>query len=156
MYVTKAASPEPQNASASITSTYIESVTLGADSALSIVTVAETHIEIHAPRVAYEKDVRSIDELLAHLSAKGLGIDNEELATTALTAIGYYRLIPYMRNFQDDGNKRFQPGATISHVLDLYEFDRRLRLFFADALERLEVGVRVATEQPFGLGTCAC
>ena len=39
----------------------------------------------------------------------------------------------------DDHNHKFTPGITFDHVLDLYVFDRELRLLVFDAIERIEV-----------------
>lgn len=37
----------------------------------------------------------------------------------------------------------FQPGTELRHAFDLYVWDKRLRLAFLDAIERIEVGLRV-------------
>lgn len=37
----------------------------------------------------------------------------------------------------------FRPGATFAQALDLYVFEKRLRLLFLDATERIEVALRV-------------
>jgi abortive infection bacteriophage resistance protein len=37
----------------------------------------------------------------------------------------------------------FRPGTTFKQVMDLYVFDKRLRLLFLDAIERVEVALRV-------------
>ena len=53
----------------------------------------------------------------------------------------------YMRPFQDRdaaGIRRFRSGTTFQDVLDLYEFDRKLRLLAMDAAERIEVALRAA------------
>ncbi len=38
----------------------------------------------------------------------------------------------------------FKPGINFRHVLDLYSFDRQLRLLTLDALERIEIALRTA------------
>ena len=42
----------------------------------------------------------------------------------------------------DHGSHRFQPGTSFDQVLDLYIFDRELRLLVMDAIERIEISVR--------------
>nr|WP_274519790.1 Abi family protein [Halorhodospira halophila] len=58
--------------------------------------------------------------------------------------ISYYRLSAYMRPFYQPGltEHRFLSGTTFDDVLDLYVFDRELRLLLLDAVERLEVALR--------------
>ncbi len=51
-----------------------------------------------------------------------------------------------MLSFQHGGRgadrHTFNPGTKIEHVVDLYVFDRKLRLLVLDALERIEISVR--------------
>ncbi|UGT48860.1 Abi family protein [Nocardia asteroides] len=71
-------------------------------------------------------------------------------------AIGYYRLSGYWYIFRehaaDYGPIRehdalrgdfFVDGTTFDQVVDLYEFDRRLRLIVLDGIERVEVALRM-------------
>ncbi|WP_285034976.1 Abi family protein [Plantibacter sp. ME-Dv--P-095] len=62
-----------------------------------------------------------------------------------LRHIGYFRLSPYTIPFQSPGTDHlFRDGTSFDDVLDLYVFDRALRLLVMDALERVEVAVRAA------------
>ncbi len=57
------------------------------------------------------------------------------LTTTDFSAYWYiYRI--------NNNGKDIQPGITIDHILDLYEFDRNLRLLVLDAIERIEIALR--------------
>lgn len=74
-------------------------------------------------------------------------IDNAERATWALGSISYYRLRAYWLYYEADpesGSHVLQAGITLESVLNLYEFDRHLRLLLMDALERVEVAARGA------------
>jgi hypothetical protein len=72
-------------------------------------------------------------------------IDDPERAARYLKHIGYFRLSPYTIPFQVDGHEhRFRTDVAFDDVLDLYVFDRVLRLLIIDALERVEVAVRAA------------
>jgi hypothetical protein len=75
-------------------------------------------------------------------------IPEPEKARHYLRFIGYYRLSGYWFLFQHrDGSDRhdhFRPGVAFDDVLNLYIFDRKLRLVVMDALERLEVAARTA------------
>ena len=58
-----------------------------------------------------------------------------------MMSIGYYRLSAYFSPFQEPKGQ-FIKGASFDDILDLYIFDRKLRLHVLDALERIEVAVR--------------
>lgn len=96
------------------------------------------------PTLKYTKPARSCADLLAHLKARGLHVASDQEATEALERISYYRLLIYCRALQDKDTKCFMAGTTFNDVLDLYNFDRRLRLLCLDAIERIEVALRAA------------
>lgn len=78
---------------------------------------------------------------------RGLVINDRTAALKALSAISYYRLSAYWYPFRiiDAYGKRssqLQVATTFQQVIELYEFDRKLRLLVLDALERMEVAVR--------------
>ncbi|MEL4358927.1 MULTISPECIES: Abi family protein [unclassified Luteococcus] len=75
---------------------------------------------------------------------RGLLIPDVERAERYVRSIGYYRLSPYMIPFRRAGSDDFRSGVAFDDVLDLYVFDRKLRLLVLDALERVEVAVRSA------------
>ncbi len=84
------------------------------------------------------------------LRARNLAINDEASALAALQRIGYYRLVGYWFPLRrPDPNNRgarlddFQDGATFELAASLYDFDRALRLVVLDAIERIEVAVRV-------------
>ena len=95
------------------------------------------------PKITYEKEALTPVELLSHLSYKGLVIDNPPAAIRALETIGYYRLNIYCRSRQY-GNKMFIPWVTFSDILNLYHFDKKLRILCLDAIERIEVALRAS------------
>ncbi|WP_028048815.1 Abi family protein [Cellulomonas sp. URHD0024] len=105
-----------------------------------------------APRAArprgtltYDKPPLSLDALVGRLSERGLEIPDSERARRYLRHIGYYRLSPYTIPFQQGGPDHvFRDGTSFDDVLDLYVFDRGLRLLVMDALERVEVAMRAA------------
>lgn len=76
------------------------------------------------------------------LKSRGLAITDQEKAIRWLRRIGYYRLTGYLYPFREaDG--AFLEGTSIEHALSLYVFDKKLRLSVLDAIERIEVAVRV-------------
>lgn len=95
----------------------------------------------------YTKPALPSAALLQHLVSRGLTLDDRVQAQEILERIDYYRLLGYMRSFQEqdpDGVRKFRPGTTLDDVVALYEFDRQLRLLAMDASERIEVALRAA------------
>lgn len=102
----------------------------------------ETH-----PRGAmhYDKPPMTLDALVERLSGRNLSVPDHDRAARYLRHIGYYRLSPYTIPFQQEGKDHLlHEGTAFDDVLDLYVFDRTLRLLVMDALERVEVAVRAA------------
>jgi len=61
--------------------------------------------------------------------------------------INYYRLSAYWYPFRkkDEGGQilsQFRDNVKFDEIIELYEFDRHLRLLLIDAIERIEVAVR--------------
>lgn len=92
----------------------------------------------------YKKPPLPLAGQLQKLKSRGLQIEDEGEALHYLLNIGYYRLSAYMLPFQESNqpDKPFKAGASFQKVLDLYRFDRELRLHSMDAIERIEVAVR--------------
>ncbi|MBZ4336586.1 Abi family protein [Corallococcus sp. AS-1-12] len=70
-------------------------------------------------------------------------------ALAALGRISYYRLSAYWYPFKK-GDTIFEAGTTFDQALELYEFDRRLRLVVLDAIERVEILARTLITYTFG------
>ncbi len=91
----------------------------------------------------FEKPATSISDQISLLQQRGLVINDFTLAEHYLTHVGYYRLAGYWQFLQSDRlNHIFIPGTTLNNVIDLYNFDRELRLILSDAIERIEVSLR--------------
>jgi len=57
--------------------------------------------------------------------------------------VGYYRLAGYWWPLQSDKvNHRFKANSTFENVIQLYNFDRELRILLFDAIERIEIAMR--------------
>lgn len=90
----------------------------------------------------YNKPFLTPTQQIEVLISRGLLITNKEKAIRWLRRIGYYRLTGYLYPFrQQDGS--FLEGTSIEHALSLYVFDKKLRLLILDAIERIEIAVRV-------------
>jgi abortive infection bacteriophage resistance protein len=123
--------------------------------------------------VSYPKPWTSTADQLTTLKARGLQVSDETKALEYLGRIGYYRLSGYWFAFRQlsDGicsrwspavgkkNKSkpgllaletFKPGATFQNAVDLYVFDKQLRMLAMDALERVEIALRVDISHTLG------
>ncbi|MEI6067994.1 MAG: Abi family protein [Methylococcaceae bacterium] len=103
------------------------------------------------PKQPYTKPALTIDQQIAQLRNRGMIISDTPLAEHYLSQINYYRLTAYWLPFESDHTTHtFQHGTRFEQVLDLYIFDRELRLLVLDAIERIEVAIR--TQLAFQLG----
>lgn len=100
----------------------------------------------------YAKPWTSYADQLRILQQRGMQVFDAAKALEYLGCIGYYRLSGYwhdMRQWQCDANgqrvvlDQFKPGTQFQDVVALYVFDKRLRLLVLDALERIEIALRV-------------
>jgi abortive infection bacteriophage resistance protein len=96
----------------------------------------------------YAKPHLSFDDQVQLLKSRGMVIDDPVAAAKLLSVVGYYRLsgywYPYRRQLgptrRDD---QFVEGTTFATVVRLYDADRRLKLHVLDAIERVEIALRV-------------
>ena len=102
------------------------------------------------------KEWKSFQEQLDLLKNRGLLVDNEPAALDYLDRIGYYRLSGYWYSFRElniaqenDGTlsscrkNQFIENGHFEDAVKIYIFDKKLRLLALDALERIELAVRV-------------
>jgi abortive infection bacteriophage resistance protein len=91
----------------------------------------------------YNKPPTTYPQQIDLLRARGMRIDDPDTAAFYLRHLNYYRLAAYWLPFESDhATHTFRPGTRFEDVLDLYVFDRELRLLIMDAVERIEVSVR--------------
>lgn len=101
------------------------------------------------------KPWKSMEGQLQVLIERGMRVDKEEAALSYLARIGYYRLSGYWyplrkvdmaKTQQKNSVVRLDDFTADSHfetVVKLYVFDKKLRLLALDALERIELAIRV-------------
>lgn len=94
----------------------------------------------------FSKPALSFEQQLDLLIRRGMVIGDREAALRHLQHISYYRLraywLPYEVPAATEGDHAFKPGVSFESILDLYSFDRKLRLLVMDAIERVEVSIR--------------
>lgn len=112
----------------------------------------------------YSKPYLSVAQQVELLRSRGMNISDTPRAEICLHRIGYYRLSGYAYPFRHreirrnlDGQEvehlyeTFRPHTDFSKIMELYVFDKRLRLLFLDAIERIEVSLRVEIALILGL-----
>lgn len=105
--------------------------------------------------MAYTKPWKSHEDQLRLLTSRGLGVTDRAKALEYLQRIGYYRLSGYWYPFRQrseagDILDTFKDGATFEDAVRLYVFDKKLRLLVMDALERVEIALRVDISHTLG------
>jgi abortive infection bacteriophage resistance protein len=123
--------------------------------------------------MSYDKPWKSYQDQLDQLIQRGLLVTDRAKALHYLERIGYYRLSGYWYPFRErsgvycplaasNGKKfkrgstdrlvldDFKAGASFENAVDLYVFDKKLRLLVMDALERIEIGLRVDISHSLG------
>lgn len=104
----------------------------------------------------YQKPYLSLAQQVDLLIDRGMRVTDRAKAEACLARIGYYRLSAYWFPFRsaavtsdpETGQETvqvgdtFRPETSFTTVLDLYVFDKTLRLLLLDALERVEVALR--------------
>lgn len=110
--------------------------------------------------IPFDKPYKTTEELIALLESRGMSIADRKSAALYLKRIGYYRLSGYWYPFRvttlgAKSGKRiaadtFKSGTEFRHAVKLYIFDKYLRLLFLDAIESIEVSLRVEIVQLLG------
>jgi len=99
----------------------------------------------------YQKPHRTFPEQLEILKSRGLHVPDADVALHHLRTVGYYTLGGYlysMRELARVGGRqvrldRFLSDASFDHLVELYDFDCRLRRLCLEALEAIERAIKV-------------
>lgn len=89
----------------------------------------------------YNKPFLAIIEQIELLKSRGLIIDNQDRAEFFLKHISYYHFSIYAKAFQDK-NDQFKEKISFQDLLNLYNFDKKLRFLLLDILERIEMSLK--------------
>ncbi|GAP71646.1 hypothetical protein SAMD00024442_15_55 [Candidatus Symbiothrix dinenymphae] len=97
-------------------------------------------------KVDYTKTCILPEDLVPLLQSRGLFIANEQQAADYLTNIGYFRLSAYCYPLLKDPktDHLYKEDSTFDLVMDMYRFDRKLRILLFNEIEKIEVAVRSA------------
>lgn len=119
---------------------------------------------MRAQEMAYSKPYLSVADQLTLIKSRGMVISDDALAQTYLNRIGYYRLSGYWYPYRISSGSgeslqvgdKFRSGTKFSEVVELYVFDKKLRLLMLDVIERIEIALRVQITLELGkLGSLA-
>jgi len=113
---------------------------------------------------SYQKPHLTFKEQLDLLKSRGLLVSDEAAALACLKSIGYYRLSGYWYPFRElikpnsiqnklhkpQRKDTFVPNSKFQHVVELYLFDKKLRLVLLDAIEKVEIAIRVSIAHHLG------
>lgn len=92
----------------------------------------------------FSKPALTIPTQITALKDKGLVINDETYAKKCLSNISYYRLRAYTYPFQNntDTQHPFVVQISFEQIIELYNFDHKLRLLIFDAIEKIEIAFR--------------
>jgi abortive infection bacteriophage resistance protein len=92
----------------------------------------------------FTKQPLTFEQQFESLKNRGLSFGNQEKASHYLSNISYYRLRAYTYPFQDnkDSNHPFIRPVSFEEIIELYVFDRRLRILLFNAIEKIEIALR--------------
>ena len=85
-------------------------------------------------------------DLISLLKQRGLTISDEKKAVSYISHIGYFRLSAYLFPLlkEPKSDHIYKEGATFTKALDMYRFDRKLRILLFNEIEKIEVAIRSA------------
>lgn len=94
-------------------------------------------------KIPYCKHPTSFSDQINLLERRGLIVEDKTRAEFYLSQLNYYRFAAYCLPFESDHTShQFESNTRFDNVLNLYIFDRELRLLVLDAIERIEVSLR--------------
>ncbi|GHT16766.1 CAAX amino protease [Bacteroidia bacterium] len=97
-------------------------------------------------KINYSKTCTLPQDLIHLLKSRGLSITDEQKVVSYLTNIGYYRLSAYLHPLLKipKEDHLYKDDATFDMALDMYRFDRKLRILLFNEIEKIEVAIRSA------------
>ena len=95
-------------------------------------------------KIPYSKTYKSAEQLAPLLQSRGLFISDIVKAKQYLQTISYYRLSAYMHPLlsMPKSDNLYKSGSTFTQVMNLYRFDKKLRLLLFNEIEKIEIAIR--------------
>ena len=99
------------------------------------------------------KPAKTVQDQIALLQSRNMAFRQVSNASHFLSNISYNRLKGYWWEMQDNRTQHhFVDGSYFEDVIDLYNFDRHLRLIVFNAIERIEISLRTKLIYHLSLG----
>lgn len=102
----------------------------------------------------YTKPYLSLTDQLALIKSRGLQVADDADAVECLHRNGYYRLSAYWFPFREIVSGKptdvFLSGSRFVDAVALYQFDKKFKFLLLDAIERVEIAVRVEIARILG------
>jgi len=94
--------------------------------------------------IPFGKNYTKPRDLVSLLISRGLTVRYTNKAEHYLEHIGYYRLSAYMYPLLRTPKSQhlYKQGASFEKVMMLYRFDKKLRLFMFNEIEKIEIAIR--------------
>ncbi len=94
----------------------------------------------------FDKVYKSPEELVKLMTQRGLLVNDVAKAQRYVECIGYYRLSAYMYPFLQvpKTQHQFKACASFDKVMNLYRFDKKLRILIFNEIEKIEIAVTEA------------
>lgn len=94
--------------------------------------------------IDFNKTYTHPTDIVTLLKGRGLKLANPDRAEHYVRNIGYYRLSAYMYPLlqMPKEEHRFKRGSTFQDALNMYRFDKKLRLFLFNEIEKVEIAFR--------------
>lgn len=101
----------------------------------------------------YDKQPIALPQQLRLLEQRGLIIQNEEIALSQLQSISYFRLANYWHSMEvpNSDKHQFLPDSNFDNVIELYQFDKKLRTLVFTSIQDIEIALRTRIIQCFSL-----
>ncbi len=101
----------------------------------------------------YDKQPIALSQQLKLLEQRGLMIQNEETALSQLQSISYFRLASYWHSMEvpNSDKHQFLPDSDFDDVIELYQFDKKLRTLVFTSIQDIEIALRTRIIQCFSL-----
>jgi len=100
-----------------------------------------------ADKKYYKKPALTFEQQLQKLRDRGIKLECEDEALRVFSQVSYYRLSAYwypfrIRDEQGNVQSALKPGTSFNQVIELYNFDRKLRSLVLEGLEQVEILIR--------------
>ena len=88
------------------------------------------------------KQAKTYEQQLDILRNRGIEVIDSQEAISILKRINYYRLTAYGLTLKDEQENQYRIGTTFNQLIELYDFDKKLRQLLIGVIESIEIAFR--------------